>query len=161
VWYPEQVRPILPIALSSAFLFFVSLPFDVSHFENVDHSAAFVLGLGWMGPLAFQFGWFANPILFVGWFVLVIAQRRSMQKINAGFLGFASLLALSCFVSLPLGSMSGPHEGELARGFQGFGLAIVLWTLSILVAFAGAVFQLVSKPLPDKGRPLSMDRPQR
>lgn len=48
---------------------------------------------GWLGPLIFQFGWFANPLFLIGVVWLMVAGRPS--RITAG-LGLAALaLALT------------------------------------------------------------------
>jgi len=122
-------------------LFGLSLGFDAVRYERVTHDGLLMLLLGWMGVLALQVGWWANPLLLVGHGLLAFARGPRGARAAVVVLSIAVVLAVSSFVTLRTQDMIGRNEGELAGDFERFEPAIFLWVGSILVAQAGAVFR--------------------
>lgn len=125
----------------SALLFASSLVFsagtwrvDSSDVELAKSSVEMLL-LGWLGPIAFQVGWYGNPLLLVSW-ILTGTGRGAIANVVCA--GLATMLAASSFVTLPLWSIFGRNEGESAT-LASPGLGMCLWFLSFCVALGAAM----------------------
>jgi len=75
-----------------------------------------VLFLGWLGPLAGSFAWFANPLLIFAMYFTI--EKPSAAKV-AAFFGFA--LALTAFGIKTIPSDNGSYA------VLGFGAGCYLW----------------------------------
>ncbi|MDO8032946.1 hypothetical protein O3297_05940 [Janthinobacterium sp. SUN128] len=75
-----------------------------------------VLLLGWLGPLAGSFAWFANPLLI---FAMYFSNEKPSAAMLAAFLGFA--LALTTFGIKIIPSDNGSYT------VLGFGAGCYLW----------------------------------
>ena len=75
-----------------------------------------VLLLGWLGPLAGSFAWFANPLLI---FAMYFSKDKPSAAKVAAFFGFA--LALTAFGIKTIPSDNGSYE------VLGFGAGCYLW----------------------------------
>src|SRR5450830_1429913 len=57
-----------------------------------------VLLLGWLGPLAGSFAWFANPLLI---FAMYFSKEKPSAAMVAAFFGFALALTTFCIKTIP------------------------------------------------------------
>ena len=97
--------------------------------------------VGWAGPLALNFAWYANP-LFLFATKKLITSRRS----TTGSSIVATVLAADAFLfwELPL------DEGGATTDLYGYGLGFLLWLAAILVLLAASgirVMELEDTPL--------------
>lgn len=86
-----------------------------------------VLLLGWLGPLAGSFAWFANPLLI---FAMYFSKEKPLAAKLAAFVGFA--LALTAF-----GLKTMPNDNDSAT-VLGFGAGCYLWLACFPAVFTAS-----------------------
>ncbi|MGK5036174.1 hypothetical protein [Janthinobacterium sp. LB3P118] len=87
-----------------------------------------VLLLGWLGPLAGSFAWFANPLLI---FAMYFSKEKPSAAKLAAFFGFA--LALTAF-----GLKTVPNDNDSAT-VLGFGAGCYLWLACFPAVFIASL----------------------
>ncbi len=102
-----------------------------------------LLTLGWMGPLAGHFSWYANPLMAIALICTLARWRRAAQV-------FATLAALLALSSLSLIVMGLPkNEGGVGHlGFSAFLPGYFAWALAQVSGWIGAVRGLPPKAPP-------------
>jgi hypothetical protein len=87
-----------------------------------------VLLLGWLGPLAGSFAWFANPLLILA---MYFSKEKPSAAMAAAFLGFA--LALTTFGLKIIPSDNGSYT------VLGFGAGCYLWLACFPAVFIASL----------------------
>lgn len=132
---------VLLVALVGLALFVAALFFECAVYERATYEGGLMALIGFMGPIAFHFGWYANPLALLAWgFSLVVGKKSAWFALFAS--GFATLLMLSAYVTLRHLTMLGENESESAGAFIRFGPGIYIWSLSILSAPVAATLSL-------------------
>ncbi|NML06482.1 hypothetical protein [Sphingomonas sp. G-3-2-10] len=73
---------------------------------------AYVLGMGWIAMMRFQFGWLANIMLLVSlWLLIRPRPHIAALRIVAGMLAMFALHSLDLFVHPEEHGMRGAHAG--------------------------------------------------
>lgn len=96
-------------------------------------SSLLPLPIGWLGVLEAYFGWFANPLLFVAWILLLIPRARRA----------ALICSLPALLRSPTTLIQRPDiwgDNDKAVIIQ-FGAGCWLWLASISVALAGSILK--------------------
>jgi ATP/ADP translocase len=100
-----------------------------------------MLFLGWMGPLAFQIGWYGNPLLLVSWITGALSSTRRGWMASSVIAGLALLVAGTSLLTLPLFEIFGRNEAEGAT-LTIPGPGIFVWLGSFLLVLAVSVVRL-------------------
>lgn len=121
-------RLLIAIGLSC---FFISL-FQTSLFTSGEEIRGYwVLTIGWIGLVIFQFAWFANPLNLLA-FLLLSQQPRVSLLLS--FLAFLLASQTFSFAEIPIGlNQDKIYIKELGLGFYFWYLAQGLFLISIFV----------------------------
>ncbi|WP_297845103.1 hypothetical protein [Pseudomonas sp.] len=86
----------------------------------------YLLSIGWLGALGFQFAWYANPLFLFSFVRLVTSRSAMIPSILALLLSFSTAFS---YIGLGVGA-----------GLYGYGWGLVVWimALALMVAAAGA-----------------------
>ena len=90
-----------------------------------------VLLMGWLGPLALNFAWFANIFLF-----LAIGNLIEKDKSATGKAGWAVILSLNTFTFEFI-----PNAVNGGNPIYGFGIGSALWLTAIALTFLAATIK--------------------
>ncbi len=130
---PNGPRALIAV---SVLLFVVAVLLPAAQYEDGPRAGFDMLVLGWIGPLAGHFGWYANPLLLTSW-VLGLSRKPRRAEIRVG-LGYAALgLACTSLVSLPLGEMP-RNDGLVAADFVRLGPGVFVWLAAFVVEMVSA-----------------------
>jgi len=114
--------------------FVASLFLPVFLLETKDTYGYWVLFLGWLGAIFFQFAWYATPLML--W---AINESETSPRF-ALFLAILAIVVASqafSFTEIPL------RELKLEQKILGYGLGFYLWYASFYVAALGVLQKLV------------------
>ncbi len=123
--------------LASIAIFGVSLAGDGFYIDRLDDPRAWAPGwvellLGWILVFGGVIAWLANPLLFLGWILLI---RRSTAPLSAGVTAVAALVAASFLLHHEIVTSEGGDKSSIT----GYGNGYFLWIASIFTAFVGGI----------------------
>jgi len=111
--------------------FFLSLLLPSLFTSGDDIQGYWVLVLGWIGLIIFQFSWFANPLNLLA---LLLINQRPVVALLLSTVAFILASQTFVFVEIPTGTSSGKiHIKELGLGFYIWYLAQGLFLLGMLI----------------------------
>lgn len=134
----------------SAGLWLISLFAPVASLDGGKPQPGYGLLLfGWLGPLMFQFGWYANPLLWVGWSMLASSGGSGS---GAGLVG-VGLLVTGANAALWDEIPTGNGSQKVTKVFFGYylWLATVIGTGLTLVVLGFASPDQAAGSLPLRG----------
>lgn len=116
---------------ASVALYLASLALPAFHFDSTRQPLAgyAVLGWGWLGPLAMNFAWFANPVLWASWWGLGRGNVRRAFPL--------SVISLLVSLQSPFAKEWWFNEGS-GTAIERLGAGFYLWLAAILVALVGS-----------------------
>ncbi len=115
--------------------FLLSLLFTSLFTSGEDIQGYWILALGWIGLIIFQFSWFANPLNLLA---LLLVNQRPVIALLLSTTAFLLASQTFVFVEIPTGTSSGKiHIKELGLGFYIWYLAQGLFLLAMLVEVFG------------------------
>jgi hypothetical protein len=125
------------VAAISAGLWLISLFSPVATLDKGRPGRGYwLLLVGWLGPLVFQFGWFANPLLWTAWWLLFMAGEPGS---SGGMVGVGLVLTglnAAIWDEIPTGNGS-QKVTALHFGFY-LWMATVLGTAFFMIVLAWA-----------------------
>ncbi len=138
--YNSQTTITVCALLPKFFLFLSALSFVVSLFlptfftSDGDITGGWILILGWMGIVVFQFAWYANPLNVLA---LLIIDSQPRLSILLSLLALAIASETFTFQEIPTGLFTGIDSKkiyiqELGLGFYAWYLSQILFLLALL-----------------------------
>ena len=113
------------------FFFTLSLPLTSLFTSGDDIQGIWVLFIGWMGLIIFQFSWFANPLNLLA---LLILSERPVTALLLSLAAFVVASQTLVFSEIPSGASLGKiHIKELGLGFYFWYFSHALFFIGILV----------------------------
>jgi hypothetical protein len=130
--FSSNVSPLAKLLIYVGMTFFVlSLLLTSLFTSGEDIKGIWLLLIGWMGLIIFQFSWFANPLNLLA---LLLISHRPYLALSLSILGFILASQALIFSEIPIGIN---HEKifikELGLGFYFWYLAQGLFLLGIAV----------------------------
>jgi hypothetical protein len=123
-------RGIPGTAVAVSFCLFICclfLPGFVTRDTPESHAweAIYLLGIGWLGPLALHFEWYANPLLLTSWILALVGKRKTVFAASTA----ALVLALSFLLRDRMIVSEAPTYSEIISRSSGYWM----WLASIAV----------------------------
>jgi len=119
------------IVYAGLVFFLFSLLFTSLFTSGEDIQGYWILALGWIGLIIFQFSWFANPLNLLA---LLLVNQRPVVALLLSTTAFILASQTFIFIEIPTGTSSGKiHIKELGLGFYIWYLAQGLFLLGILI----------------------------
>jgi hypothetical protein len=124
---------------ASCLLFIIAccLPCLYTLDSNMKHDAMFGIGIlltGWSGVFVGIFAWFANPLLFLAWLLILCRLWRTAALMTLLAMLLASQTFTIFFRTLPA------DEGDVNHyTIQSFGIGFYFWVASLLIALVGSL----------------------
>ncbi|MCF6190765.1 MAG: hypothetical protein L3J51_09815 [Cocleimonas sp.] len=128
----SELSLITRLVVYTGFAFFIlSLLLTSLFTSGEDIQGYWILALGWIGLIIFQFSWFANPLNLLA---LLLVNQRPIVALLLSIVAFILASQTFIFVEIPTGTSSGKiHIKELGLGFYIWYLAQGLFLLGIII----------------------------